>query len=76
MSDKEIYDYLESNEQVTAQMFADILEVKHRIEIDTNADEIRVYESEDALGIIMDAYEGDDNVDTATFWYDDYTILS
>lgn len=72
MSDKEIYDYLENNEQVTAQMFHDILEQKHRIEMDECVDTIIVRESDDSLGIILDAYDGEENAATATFWYDDY----
>jgi hypothetical protein len=72
MTDKEIYSFLDNNENVTAQLYGDVLEVKHRMEMDTDADVIRVYESDDGLGIIIDAYCGEDNVGTATFWYDDY----
>lgn len=71
-TDKEIYDFFGENKKASAKLFGDILDQVNTFRAKTS--NVFVQESDDQLGIIVDSYEGEANIDTATFWYDDYPV--
>lgn len=40
----------------------------------SGASDIVLQEDEEGLGLIIDAYDGDDNYDGQTYWWDDYNL--
>lgn len=68
---KDVHEWLLDLERITTDGMEQIIEFCFQLQTKHPDKEILVQESDDQLGIIIDIYEGDENIFTETFWYED-----
>ena len=68
---KDVHEWLTDLERISSDGMETIVEKCFKLQQEYPHLEILVQESDDELGVIIDIYEGEENIHTETFWYDD-----